>query len=795
MPPAESHLLTRIKLRELQRQRDRLNDHYAAVEQKAARAKSELERLRVLYDGLRAARFAQSSLHPDVANLDVLLFEAEVGTAPPGLVESWVRRLRQELAQGRLRAEFAYVFGRLLDEWANPDAAAGPEGGEPPRPGEEPWAGLWDETPVALDLSPLDDLFERNRPSFDAVRAAVRTYGEQGVFSPVQDEEVRALLGALARDIYRQAALRRQAVATLSSDTQVHEYTGVLTILLSNLDEWDWPAEGIELRPLWTRNKWRPYLDEDVLTVLFLQLVGLRWGMRLKSLARSGSQVGPGLFRVDETWPPHVQEIERRRLEQAASLFLPHVPDNLRQWAKPGGGYGGGGYGGPAGGGREAHDSLEKLLAMLVGEIQFHRAALPDEPLFVAQTDLRDFYPTVPHALLTALFDRLGFPPAWKSFFGRYLQVRLKGPQGLRTVRRGLLLGHTLGAVFAELLLWLLDVHVYQGSGVRLFRVVDDIYFSAPTHERALEAWRAVQGFCAACGLQTNAAKSGSVCLFGAADTEGLPDGLPRWGLLRLQPDTTWAIDEPALDRLQERIRQEVGAVPAVLGMVARTNDYLSYLLRNLGVRVALDRGHLERVGRRLARLFQGLFGPGHGVPDEVHRRVNERFLDARLRERGLPEALLYWPITAGGLGLTDPFAQLTAYEKARGLLAEPAVPVQRFDKRAAVSWGYYYNALARLLGPAKPDDTPAMQRLVNDFIARGTKVSGRKQAGLSPYWQWALYTYGPQLLEALGTFRFLLTELVPLQLIYHNRIGGSSLGGEAAASGTVDAGAEDIPF
>ena len=227
---------------------------------------------------------------------------------------------------------------------------------------------------------------------------------------------------------------------------------------------------------------------------------------------------------------------------------------------------------------------------------------------------------------------------------------------------------------------------------------------------------------------------------------------------------------------------------------MARTNDYLSYLLRNLGVRVALDRGHLERVGRRLAQLFQGLFGPGHGVADEVHRRASERFLDARLRQGGLPEALLYWPITAGGLGLSDPFAQLTAYEKARGALAESTVPVQRFDKRNPTTWGYYYESLARLLSPAKPIDTPAMQRLVNDFVARGSKVSGRQQAGLSPYWQWVVYTYGPQLLEALGTFRFLLTELVPLQLIYQNRIGGSSLGGEAPASGTV-AGEEDIPF
>ena len=62
------------------------------------------------------------------------------------------------------------------------------------------------------------------------------------------------------------------------------------------------------------------------------------------------------------------------------------------------------------------------------------------------------------------------------------------------------------------------------------------------------------------------------------------------------------------------------------------------------------------------------------------------------------------------------------------------------------------------------------MERLVSDFINRGSEVSGRHQAGLTPYWRWVVYSYGPALLEALGTFRFLMTELVPLQLILDNR-------------------------
>src|SRR5438874_11639339 len=69
----EARLLARIKLAELRRQRDRLEEHYAAVERRAAAAGTPAERLRALYDGLREARFAGKPLHPDVDNLNAVL--------------------------------------------------------------------------------------------------------------------------------------------------------------------------------------------------------------------------------------------------------------------------------------------------------------------------------------------------------------------------------------------------------------------------------------------------------------------------------------------------------------------------------------------------------------------------------------------------------------------------------------------------------------------------------------------------------------------------------------------------
>ena len=35
-----------------------------------------------------------------------------------------------------------------------------------------------------------------------------------------------------------------------------------------------------------------------------------------------------------------------------------------------------------------------------IAEVRLHRALSPNRPLFVIQTDVRDFYPSVPHPLL-----------------------------------------------------------------------------------------------------------------------------------------------------------------------------------------------------------------------------------------------------------------------------------------------------------------------------------------------------------------------------------------------------------
>jgi hypothetical protein len=63
-------------------------------------------------------------------------------------------------------------------------------------------------------------------------------------------------------------------------------------------------------------------------------------------------------------------------------------------------------------------------------------------------------------------------------------------------------------------------------------------------------------------------------------------------------------------------------------------------------------------------------------------------------------------------------------------------------------------------------------------FITQVKLAAAGRQPGLSDYWRWVLCTYGPEILDRFGTFRFLLTDLVPLQLIHEQLLHDTSLEG-----------------
>jgi hypothetical protein len=185
-----TRLLAQIKLRETEKQRDRLHKQYDAIEARVEQTVTPLDRLRVLHEGLREITFAQKPLHPDIAHLDALYLADELGTVPPELVADRTRLLEREMAQGRLRAEFTYAFGRILSEWTGPESEAP---AEPAGADADPLAPLWQEPP-ALDGEWLDKFFQTNRRVLAPIAEAVGRFAAAEALAPVQASEVHGAL-------------------------------------------------------------------------------------------------------------------------------------------------------------------------------------------------------------------------------------------------------------------------------------------------------------------------------------------------------------------------------------------------------------------------------------------------------------------------------------------------------------------------------------------------------------------------------------------------------------------------
>jgi hypothetical protein len=146
---------------------------------------------------------------------------------------------------------------------------------------------------------------------------------------------------------------------------------------------------------------------------------------------------------------------------------------------------------------------------------------------------------------------------------------------------------------------------------------------------------------------------------------------------------------------------------------------------------------------------------------------IRERFMDNGVTAE-LPEAWLYWPITAGGLGLRQAQLRAESYAAAFVQRTSVAVPDERPGdwQRRNNPWARFYSSLLAPVSPVAPTPSAMMETLVKDFISRGAELSAGQQKTLSPYWRWILYIYGPQILESFGSFRFLFSELVPLQIL-----------------------------
>ncbi|GHO93899.1 hypothetical protein KSF_039470 [Reticulibacter mediterranei] len=824
MVTKSDHFITQMKLRELREQRTKLLLAYETLYQQINQQASETGQLRGLYDGLRQIQLARHSLHPDIANLEPLLSNITADQAAQETLSFWHTRLEQELANGQLRAEIVYTFGALLEEWAHYQAEPHKISSEQAEQQAALIAPITQTAPNGPDDAAFDPFFSILHLIDPDFPATMRKLVAESMAQSVEQAEVKTALQWIAGDEHRSVSIHLQAQAFLNDPVMLKELTDALTIQLAHIEEWAWPQDGIPAHSTQVNQKWRLFLDEDLPTASFLAVLGQRWRLIFKQFSaqvrgKASDQVRQAfphenivayqatqqfqeafpqtsvinqetaqqLFRAwsgathrnTSSWlASDVDEHEEIDIWDEAREYRPFTfekprlinyytsitakrmqyKQSLREIERFRSGYG-------MGQNQNEPNSMFTTLQLINAEIMLARAAFPNKPLHIFKVDLKDYYPNISHELALALLQRYDVPQTHLNFFRTFLAIPLQHNGEVVRVQRGIPNARELSDLLGEQVLRLLDYTVYRVARVQIVRIFDDICVIAASAEEARKAWQAIQSFCQASGLTINREKCGSICINGERLPD-LPATQPEWLMVTLDQDGQWNINQPAFTRYVQQARQEMAQIPSLLSQIERYNAHILHLSKLLAPQLPLGERHRKSVNTALQEFHRMVFGE-QGAVEILRQTIRERFL-GRSSSTHLPEAWFYWPITAGGAGLYQVNLLTSGYDKQFADYRQPKPPETRPTdwQDQSVEWGHFYDACFSYLHLTEPASNQVMETLVADFIQRGAELSAGRQTGLASYWRWILYLYGPQILAHLGTFRFLITELVPLQLI-----------------------------
>ncbi len=829
--------LARIKLDELRAHHQSVESHYQGIEDRLAQpGVTDVEQLEALVEGLSSATFAMKPLHPEASDLRshlrLLRLEVELGRADLTLVRRWCDQLREQIARGRTRARFSYLFGRLLEQ-----DMVGREPASEPLP-----ANTWPlaEAGADVDASLLDEVWARYPELFEPLSKRVATFADKEATAPATREEVVALLRAVVQNPLRGEPMRAAAQRILGDGAQVHEYANVLTILLHHFPDWRWSAAGASVHMHWVHGKARPTADAPLLDHLFVNLLGMRFALMLREVLdrlnthrhphQRPAPRGPDFDLLDlpeatsnndprrpESWARHRSDMRQalltdRRLGLAMQLSTECLPASLVEVSE-------GGYRNAPKTTRkvalsptETVSAMSVLLAEVNAHLQLLREVSPECRPHVLQTDFREFFGRLPHATVLALAERLGLPESWTTFLTEWLAMPVAIDGQVTRVQRGVARDHLLSWAFTALMGWIVDLEVQRCSGHPPLRVVDDLFLITDDADSARRGYEALLRCVVALGIEINQDKSGFVQVQAAEGSDspapsssGMPEGLPQWGCLELTAQGRWQIARERTDTLLIWIRSQLDDARSALDLVQRYNREVTYVMFGLGSSLHLGEAHRAEVRQEVVRLHQDLFEPGEGVVERLAALASA--LDD-VHPTAMPIPLVHWPITAGGLGLLNPLILLVATDGEPRLRVHPPDwpewdgPLTRGqlnDFRYKVEhhqrwWLEHQNTLAQPRRFQAPPEIRSLAQMTHAFIARGSEIGGRTQETLSAYWRWVVATYGPPLLDAVGTFSFLPTELVPLPLILKQRgivLPPTPTQAESPPAGDDD----DIPF
>ncbi|CAF1435650.1 unnamed protein product [Rotaria sp. Silwood1] len=792
------------------------NDSTISVYDKVYMLKKSIERL-----------FDETSKERYLKNFDAILTIAKVNTSTSNnVLENFRQQFIKVIVDGKKRSKYNYLFGLIMSQWLSEQKneytpLEMKSTSKSLLTNEQLEKIIFNQSQLDLDVwrnflqHKLFSIFDKDsklKDAFDEFKKSIEQYGKSLLKEKVSSNDIRQAIESLisndSLDEYRKRLLTKMRL----DENTVNEFESSLNLLISDLADWNWPIKGV--RGIFRRNlvgKYRCFYEEDFLTAIFLEHIGLKWSYYFKYELKILFQVLNKKFR-DNCSSKSIQ-YKRCRMQED-EYWMASLPDGLNNnfdvfnYAN-----------------MDKFNLKSKLFYLINVEIHLHKILQPNASFTVVSADLEWFGPSISHEIVQIFLEFCGVSQIWLDFFDRFLKqpIYYKPDELIRQRQRGVPISHSLSHLFAELLLFGLDLYIYQNTDIFIYRLHDDIWFFNSQSTKIEQAWTLMNEYAQMTGLKFNEEKCGSrriqpsniITNVDELSTNViLPSKDVKWGLLTLQSSGRFIIHQETIRPLLDEMKTRLTNATTILEWINLYNKYISFFMCNFGQCAnILGTYHIEHIIEIFQYIHRYIFPETNGNALIIlTNRIVEQFPSCLTDE--ICEAWFYWPLTQGGLGLKNIYLDL--YSVQQYLLSEKMVDFNQLsakdaEKYAEIEFEYkqakkhkkfrfiaqfmhddetfitfdeyiqrrethlshwtavYTNMLAITPG-LSPNLTNIFVDHIKIFRDKSTHMSSEKQHIMKKdsdsYLEWLLCYYGEQIQSTFSQLDFIDSENLPIGLI-----------------------------
>ena len=421
----------------------------------------------------------------------------------------------------------------------------------------------------------------------------------------------------------------------------------------------------------------------------------------------------------------------------------------------------------------------------------------------VVRSDFKWFGPSLPHSTVLAVLKFFNVSDRWVDFFRRALEAPTKfADEPIQVRKRGTPISGPLSDMLGETILFVLDFAFNQlTQGARLYRLHDDIWFWGEENT-CIKGWEVMTEFTKIMGLEINNDKTGSVRIARKGEKVApvlskLPKGEVRWGFLKLDAATgRFLIDQNNVDKHIEELRCQLAACKSIFDWIQAWNNYGSrFFAVNFG-KPAHCYGitHVDMMLDTFSRIQNKLFAStGGSVTSTLKQMISERF-----GVKDIPEGYLYFPMSKGGLDLKSPFIDLylirdefletpdctmdlflkseeavynakkKAYEN-NGMLCMSNTNGVDTNKQLS---GAEFMSLAEFIRYREQNSLEFQTAYIQltlqpeEFVIESSNQLPELSSSVSPYEDWVIQLYAPDMLARFGSLNIVEKGLLPTGMV-----------------------------